>query len=222
MRKFKVKNEAIDVYLQHRKSREFVGRLTRENSKYLFTYDDAYIYGRKAIPIGPDLPISSKVHTSVRKLFPSFEDRIPSKRNPAYKDYCKAVGIDPQEKDQMVLLGTLGQKGPSSFVFVPVFNDGFDKKSLEHFRKELKLTIREFAETFDFAPATIHRIETGESSGKDALKRMQIYFEFPETALFELKRSGFKINDDKRAYVERVLQAKLKKHEEHKQDQSGS
>ncbi|MCB0355668.1 MAG: HipA N-terminal domain-containing protein [Bdellovibrionales bacterium] len=195
---------AVDVYLQRRKSREFVGQLAQENTNFIFSYNDSYVYGSKSIPLGPDLPLSSKTFKS-KVLFPSFEDRIPSKKNPAYKEYCKSVGIDPTEKDALVLVATLGRKGPSSFIFVPVYEDGFLKQDLLRFRKDLNLSVREFADLFDFSDATIHRIESGKSSGKDSLKRIELYYRFPEVALFEITRHGFKINDDKRRFVEKIL-----------------
>ena len=59
-------------------------------------------------------------HTS-SVLFPSFADRIPSQKNPAYKEYCQDVGISPFEKDAFVLLSTLGKKSPiTPFVCVLV------------------------------------------------------------------------------------------------------
>ena len=89
----KPKIEAVDVYLEKRKTREYVGRLSREGKKFIFIYNDSYLYKGRAIPLGPDLPLTKKKFIS-ETLFPSFEDRIPSKRNPAYPEYCKMVGIE--------------------------------------------------------------------------------------------------------------------------------
>ena len=77
------------------------------------------------------------------------------------------------------------------------------------FRKALNLTVREFADLFEFAYATIHRIESQKTSGKDSLKRIEIYQRFPEVGLFEVKKNGFKINDEKRKHVENYFE-KLK------------
>ena len=197
----------VDVYLERRKSRVFVGSLKRDNNLFIFEYHGPYIYDDKAIAMGPDLPLKKIIHKS-SKLFISFEDRIPSKHNPAYKDYCKQVGISPNEKDPIVLVATIGQRGPSSFIFAPVYKDQFTKEKLIEFRKDLNLSIREFAELFDFSPATIQRIESGKISGKDALKRIELYYKFPDIALFELNRSGHKINDNVRDYVESILVSK--------------
>ena len=56
----KPKIEAVDVYLEKRKTREYVGRLSREGKKFIFIYNDSYLYKGKAIPLGPDLPLTKK------------------------------------------------------------------------------------------------------------------------------------------------------------------
>lgn len=149
---------AVDVFLKKRKTREYVGQLSKENSFYIFTYDNLYLYADRSIPLGPDLPLTKKKFKS-KNLFPSFLDRIPSKQNPAYNEYCKMVGISPSEKNTLVLLSTLGQKGPSSFIFSPAPTSAITHEDVINYRKSLKLTIREFSELFEFSPATIIRIE---------------------------------------------------------------
>jgi len=207
----KLKNiQTIDIYLEKRKTREYVGRLTHDGSNFIFTYDEAYLYNDRSIPLGPDLPLTTKTFTS-KSLFPSFEDRIPSRKNPAYAEYCKMVGINPAEKNPLILLATLGQKGPSSFIFVPTPQAKITNKDIINFRKDLTLTVREFSELFEFSPATIHRIEKNKTSGKDALKRLEIYYHFPEIALYEVRKNGHKIIDEKRKNVENILRAKLNK-----------
>lgn len=199
------KIEAVDVYLEKRKAREYVGRLSYENSSFIFIYDDTYMYKNRSIPIGPDLPLVRKKFIS-ESLFPSFEDRIPSRKNPAYHEYCNMVGIEYNEKDPLVLVATLGQKGPSSFIFSPVITTSITNDDVINFRKNLNLSIREFSDIFDFSPSTINRIEKKLTSGKDALKRLEIYFYFPEVALYEVNKNRFKINDEKCKYVEDFLQ----------------
>jgi hypothetical protein len=160
--------------------------------------------------MGPDLPLTREKFIS-DILFPSFEDRIPSKKNPAYQEYCKMVGIDSSEEDPIILLATLGQKGPSSFIFSPTPQVAITAEHIVHFRKELGLTVREFCELFDFSPATINRMENKTISGKESLKRLEIYYNFPEVALYEVKKNRFKINDEKSQSVEEYLQSKCKK-----------
>lgn len=198
---------AVDVYFEKIKSREYVGQLTRQDSKYIFTYADAYLAKDRSIPLGPDLPLTAKSFTAAT-LFPSFEDRIPSKKNPAYPEYCKIVGIDPKETDELVLVATLGQKGPSSFIFAPSTALNITINDIIAFRQQLDLTVREFSDIFDFGSATIHRLEKNKTSGKDALKRLEIYYHFPAVALYELAKNGHKINDTKREYVKKILEAK--------------
>lgn len=198
--------EAIDVYLARIKTREYVGRLSYKDSNFIFTYSDLYLNNRRSIPLGPDLPLSKKEFVSTQ-LFPTFHDRIPSRENPAYEEYCKMAGIDVSEKRPLILLGTLGSKGPSSFVFAPVFKVTFNNQDVKRFRELLKLTVREFGELFDFSPNTIHAIENNKSSGQDALKRLEIYYRFPEVALRDVMKNRFKINDEKSNYVEELFLA---------------
>src|SRR6202022_1252354 len=92
------------------------------NDRYELTYNKKYAHSKNAIPIGPDLHLFKLHHQSKKgKLFSSFIDRIPEKSNPAYKDYCKAEGISSTEKNPIILLGTIGKRGPSSFIFEPVY-----------------------------------------------------------------------------------------------------
>lgn len=203
----KHKIEAVDVYLEKRKTREYVGRLSREETCFVFIYDDTYLYKHRSIPVGPDLPLTQKKFIS-ESLFPSFEDRIPSNKNPAYQEYCNMVGIDFNEKDPLILVATLGQKGPSSFIFSPAITTSITNEDIIDFRKNLNLSVREFSDIFDFSPTTINRIEKKITSGKDALKRFEIYFYFPEVALYEVNKNRFKINDEKSKYVENFLISK--------------
>ncbi len=203
------KKLAVDVYLENRKSRSYVGRLEKVKSHFIFKYHLAYQLSERAMSLGPDLPLIKSIHKS-SSLFPTFEDRIPPKKNPAYKDYCRRMGISPEEKDPLILLATIGQRGPSSFIFSSANMDQFSKEEMIEFRKKLKLSIREFADLFDFSPATIQRIEKGKTSGKDALKRIELYYKFPNVALFELERSGAKINGDAQIHVEYILRSAIK------------
>lgn len=202
------KINAVDVYLKKRKTREYVGQLTYDDSVFIFIYDDSYLYKNRSIPLGPDLTLTQKKFTS-KILFPSFEDRIPSNKNPAYNEYCKMVGIAPSEDDPLVLLATLGQKGPSSFIFSPAPTQTITSEDIVNFRKKLNLTVREFADIFDFSPATINRIEKKIIHGKDAMKRLEIYYHYPDVALDEAKKNRYKINEEKIEAVEKYLLSKL-------------
>ena len=205
MKPVKRKIIAVDVYFERYTSREYVGRLTYQKKQFIFNYDDTYLYNKKRVlAIGPDLPCTQKMYSS-KQLFMSFEDRIPSRQNPVYAEYCQMAGISPEEKDPLVLLSTIGQKGPSSFIFTPFYGDTFTKDDLKAFRKRLKLSIRDFAKLFDFSPVTIHRIESGKSSGKDTLKRVELYYLFPQVALYEVSRFGFRLSSKTYERVKKLL-----------------
>ncbi len=200
---------AVDIYLENRKTRIYVGRLrmtkpqqlsmdpsTSEN-EFVFEYAHKYLYEKNTLPLGPDLPLTKKVHKS-SFLFKTLNDRIPSSKNPAYKDYCDAMGISVKDKNPIVLLATIGRRGPSSFVFEPVYEEVYSAEDLKNFRKNLGLTMREFAFVFSFTPATIQRIEANIATGKDALKRLAIYDHFPEVAISELEKNGGILQDSRR------------------------
>ena len=202
--------KAIDVYLEKKTTRQYVGRLQKEKRNFFFQYDEAYLKTDHPIPMGPDLPLNKKRHTAL-KLFPTFVDRIPSKQNPAYEEYCHSVGIKPSETNPLVLLVKLGKKGPTSFICVPVIEDKtFSSEQLKQFRKELKLSIREFSDLFDMSSATVYRIENGKTSGKDSLKRIDVYFTSPQAALDKIKTTGVKINRNKRHYVENFFKSQVR------------
>lgn len=203
---FKTPFGSIDIFLEKRKTRLYVGRLSflKEVGVFEFVYDDAYLYSKNIIPLGPEFSLTKRVHRSPT-LFPSLQDRIPSRDNPAYPEYCNAMGISIEEHDPIVLLGTIGKKGPSSFVFEPVYEKQFTKEDLIAFRRALGLTTREFAICFDLSQAALTRIETGKSSGRDLLKRIEIYKNFPEVAIDEIQHHGGGIDAHKRREAVKYL-----------------
>jgi HipA-like protein len=203
-------SSSLAVFLEKRKTRIYVGKLTflKSSNVFEFTYDNDYIYAKNIIPLGPEFPLTQKVYRS-SILFPSLQDRIPSRENSAYAEYCKSEGIDVKESDPIILLTTIGKRGPSSFVFEPLYEDSFSKEDLKKFRQELGLTTREFALCFDLTQAALMRIEKGDSSGKALLKRIEIYYRFPEVALFFIHRHGGAINSEKKKTIIKILKAKL-------------
>ena len=70
---------AVDIYLEREKTRQYVGQLYKERGKFVFQYDDSYLHTNKPIRVGPDLPLKQGKQVSLT-LFPSFQDRIPSKK----------------------------------------------------------------------------------------------------------------------------------------------
>ena len=202
---------AVLVYLERRKSRKLVGELTynAKNKSYVFQYDKKYLQA-KLIPLGPELPLSRKPFVS-QELFESFVDRLPSRENPAYKDYCFSAGIDVNEKDPFILLTTIGKRGPSSFVFEGRYVNVFNVDDLRAFRNELHLTTKEFALGFAISEKTLISIESGQSSGRDVMRRLELYIRFPMVALFEFQRNCAQIHIQKRRFVEQMLSRKIQK-----------
>ncbi|MEZ4750346.1 MAG: HipA N-terminal domain-containing protein [Bdellovibrionota bacterium] len=179
----------LEVYTEATKKKTFVGELWHDEAKkaFKFKYDTKYFRSKGAVPLGPDLKLSKKIHTSSR-LFDTFADRIPSKTNPAYADYCKAQGISPKESNPIILLTTIGRKGPSTFVFEPTFEDQTDiPKVLEEFRKKLDLSLEDFAKAFELNTITVHRIEKRSSKDRNIMRLIDIYLTYPQVALEELE-----------------------------------
>lgn len=204
---------ALDVFLELRKTRIYVGRLEESkrnnNHEFVFHYDDRYIYNKTAIPLGPDIPLTKKNHRS-SILFKSLNDRIPSSKNPSYREYCETMGISPRERNPIILLSTIGRRGPSSFVFEPVFKNEYGSQEVKKFRNRLSLTLREFALLFDFSMKTIQSIEADKGAGKESLKRIALYDKFPEVALYEATRRIGALHENKKQIVLAKLQERIK------------
>ena len=151
------KIEEINIYSQTRTKRIFVGKLWREGKKYFFEYGKTYKKLKNALPLGPELPLW-KDRVSSNTLFPSFSDRIPSKNNPAYKDYCREWRISENEKDIFILLTTIGRRGPSTFIFEEAFKNEYTASQLKDFRNRLELTQSEFEALFNISHMTLYRL----------------------------------------------------------------
>ncbi|MBN2479502.1 MAG: HipA N-terminal domain-containing protein [Parachlamydiales bacterium] len=190
------KISAIAVFLEKRKSRIYVGKLYRKNNDFIFQYSDQYLHTEHIIPVGPDLPLTKKIHHA-GKLFESLQDRLPSKENPAYGEYCQTMGISIDENDPLVLLATIGRRGPSSLIFEPIFSKEFTSKDVLRYRKWLGLTQREFASCFEFSKSTLIRIEHEKEFKNEVLKRLELYMKFPETACYQIIQNSGWLNDDK-------------------------
>lgn len=181
----------VYVFLKKRRTQTLVGRLHKIDQKLVFTYEDSYLNAKHSIALGPEFPLTQKEFSS-DKLFPSFEDRIPSIHNPAYPEYCLAMGIDPNERDPFILLSTVGSKGPSSFMFYPVFKRDIPPEDIVEFRNRLGLTTREFAAVFELSQNTLNSFERGRRGGVEILKRLEIILYFPNVALYFLTiNSGY-------------------------------
>ena len=180
MRKLKI--IGVDIFLEKRKTRLQVGVLKRSNGNLVFTYDEYYFKSKNIIPLGPEFPLTKKEFIS-ESLFPSFDDRIPSLQNPAYPEYCLAMRVDPNERDPIILLATIGRKGPSSFIFYPIFERNISADHVINFRKSLGLTTREFSAIFEFSQSALNALERNRILGSEILKRLEIILNFPSVAL---------------------------------------
>ncbi|HSX04663.1 MAG TPA: HipA N-terminal domain-containing protein [Rhabdochlamydiaceae bacterium] len=190
-----LKTIGVFVFLKKRKTQTLVGRLYKIDQKFTFTYEDSYLNARYNIALGPEFPLTQREFSS-NQLFPSLEDRIPSTQNPAYSEYCLAMGIDPKEQDPFILLSTVGSKGPSSFIFYPIFKRDITSKNIVEFRNMLGLTTREFSAVFEFSQNSLNALERGRITGSEILKRLEILLNFPDvTSYFLLVNSGYLIHE---------------------------
>ena len=197
--KVKLDENHLQIFHEGRKRRTFVGELiyNTKNDRYELIYNKSYSLSKNAIPISPDLSLFKLHHLSKKgELFPVFTDRIPVKSNPAYKDYCKSQGISPNETNPIILLGSIGKRGPSSFIFEPVYRDEFNLNNITALREALQITQHDLAEALDISKVTLQRIESGASRDINTLKRLQILFQFPEVALWQLKQTGVRVHKD--------------------------
>ncbi len=185
--------DQLEVFSETKRRKTLVGILIFEPKAKIweFKYDKSYQKSKTAIPVGPELNLRKPAHRS-NKLFPSFLDRIPSKVNPAYEEYCQSQGISPTEKNPITLLTTIGRRGPSTFVFEPVFaeTDGKVAEQLKKISNELNLSQWDIANAFDLTQLTVQRVLNGKSKDKNILKMIDIFLNFPEIALWQLNRTS--------------------------------
>lgn len=205
MQRYKI--VGVQVFLERRATRLLVGVLRKEQTMFCFEYDRKYVQAKNVIPLGPEMPLTRRAYRS-ETLFIPFLDRIPSRENPAFEEYCEATGISANEKDPFVLLTHIAHRGPSSFIFEPLYSNNFSAEDLLAFRKRLGLTVREFAACFDFTQAALTRVERKSSSGREILKRAEIYARFPDVALDQIKRNGGFLSTQKRKAIYTLLSAR--------------
>lgn len=187
----------LKIFHEGKKRRIFVGELfyNEKSDYYEFTYDKHYAHAKNAIPISPDIDLFKLSHQSKKgSLFPSFIDRIPDRANPAYQDYCKSQGISVNEKNLIILLGSIGKRGPSNFVFEPVYDTNFSTEKIITSRKKLGITQHDFSHALGISKTTLQRIEAGKSRDITLLNHIEILLNFPEVALWQLKQTGCNVH----------------------------
>jgi len=207
------KESSVLVFLERRKTKEFVGRLIKfvdgKRANYEFEYNMPYLLKKNSIPLGPEFPLT-KQKFKAERLFQTFEDRIPSRKNPAYVEYCQEGGVDPKENDPMILLPTIGKRGASSFVFEKPETDssGFANE-IASYRRRLNLTIREFSAAFGVSTVTLQKIEAGNPKSSEALRRLRIYVHFPEVAIWEIEQNKSKLHWKTYEAIKQALDMKM-------------
>ena len=202
----KLDKNKLNIFLEKSRRRSFVGTLSylEKKKKYVFEYDEQYRYGERPLSLSPEFSLFKKTHYS-KELFDFFKDRIPLRENPAYEDYCRSQGISVEEKNPIVLLGTIGKRGPSSFIFEAVYSTEFSFSDIVEFRKEFKVSQDDFAKVFDIPLSTLQKIERGESKDKNILRLIEIYMTFPETALWQLEQTGGRVHHRSRSKLKSIF-----------------
>ena len=202
----------LEVYLETRRRRLFVGNLVFNTKikQFTFTYDLHYLQNNSAIALGPELAMTKITYVS-KKLFPTFLDRIPSRENPAYKEYCLSQHISPKETNPIILLTTIGRRGPSAFIFEAVFQQiGSIAADLKRFREKLELTRWDVAMLFDMPELSIYKIETEKNQDSNMLRLIHYYLIYPQISLDQINLTGKKVHRQIRTKVYRYFKNKIK------------
>lgn len=202
-----MKLSKVFVFMEETRGRVFVGELAKTDEGYSFVYNHDYMSRASATAIGPELSFSLSEIKS-EKMFDSLAELIPSRDNPAYEQYCRSVGISPNENDPLVLLAYLG-KGPSNFVFEPAPEDTLPSgKDVRQFRDELGLSQRQFALFFDIPFPTLQTIEKETSEAKTARRFIQIFIDDPSVLWKVIKRRGLYLHTKQRIGIEDYIRRK--------------
>ena len=190
----------ILVFSQTQNQKVLVGKLSRKNQKYYFEYDPAYQRKKNSLPLGPEFDLWKSKFVSP-KLFPSIADRIPSRQNPAYADYCREWNVDVNENDVFVLLTTIGRRGPSTFVFEPAHQNVYNGENVRSFRKRLGLNHAEFENLIGISHATLVKLETSRSKNVFYLSQIRLIDEVPAALKWLIEQRGQILHDQKRLKI---------------------
>lgn len=184
----------LEIYHEGRKRKILVAHLFHdtESDRFKLEYEPQYLSSKKAIALGPELTLQTKNHQSdTCELFPSLLDRIPSKKNPAYAEYCQQQGIAVDEANPIILLTTLGRKGSSTFIIEPVYQLIEDIPALlSKFRDALQLSRWDIAMFFDMPELTLLKVEKGRCQDKNILRLIGLYMVDARVALQQLDLTG--------------------------------
>ena len=194
----------VNAFTQSKTKRTLVGKLWQDADRYCFEYDRAYLNKKTSIPIGPEMPLQRQILKSPI-FFASLQDRIPSVLNPEYPNYCKQWNIDPKEGDPLILISTIGQRGPSSFIFRKVQQLAFDGPQLKAFRKALGLTLSDLADFLGIQAPTIVNAENGNNRSFWLLKYCSLLNTVPAALEQALHERGQFLHDDKIAEIKKYI-----------------
>jgi transcriptional regulator with XRE-family HTH domain len=109
-----------------------------------------------------------------------------------------------------LLSKTPGKRGPSFFVFEKVYQTTFTPQDIVQFRETLNLTQYDLAMALGITKVTLQRIMTGLSHDMNILRLLQIYFTFPEVALWQLQQTGTNVHYTAHARLEKYFKQGLK------------
>jgi HipA-like protein len=178
----------VDVFLERFQTRVYVGKLKKVKKQFHFCYDPFYLRMENILSLGPEFPLTQQEFFS-EKLFPSFLDRLPDPENASYKDYCTAAKIPVTITDPLILLATVGKRGPSSFIFEPVYKNEFNFQKVEQFITGFDLSLQDFALLFDVSLSILQKIKAGKTSGREILKRLEICLSVPEALVYQIQKN---------------------------------
>lgn len=199
-----MKTSKILIFSDESRGRVFVGLLERTNEGYTFVYDKDYMARSTATPLGPDLPFSLKPITS-KKFFESIIDLLPDRNNPAYEEYCRSVGIAPDEKDPMVLITHFGG-GPSHFAFEAAPDDTVASgNQVVEFRNSLGLSQRQLANFLNIPIATLQAMEKDTADVNVARNLVSIFIENPSALWKVVERRGIYLNPSQREGIRKFI-----------------
>lgn len=191
----------LDFFLEQRSTRIKCGILQRKliNKKrniyqYEFNYEIDYMDNPNAIPCAVELTLDQPCFKA-KNIWPSILDRLPQRDNPAYPDYCKACEISEDEEDEFLLLSTLGRKSTGSVIIEAPRREMYSAESLIQFRKNLGISMNDFAKAFSVSSSGLYKIENGKSNGAEVLKRIRLYESNPKLAIEEINYNSAVLND---------------------------
>src|SRR3989338_7418629 len=185
----------VDVFLERFQTRVYVGILRQEKNQFIFSYDKTYLNMKNILPLGPEFPLTCQEYSS-DKLFPSFLDRLPDSESPSYADDCTHVGLAITTTDPIVLLARF-KRGPSSFIFEPIYKNKYSYQHIEKLKDKLGLSLQDVAYLFDVSLSSLQKIKTKDTPGNEILRQIELYLEVPEALEFQIQRNAKYLHPEK-------------------------